>query len=102
VATLGDDLHSKLTEAGLVEGRRSSGLTEFIDCFISSNADEVCERTVLNWQATLDKLSEFFGDAKEFRAISEDDASEWLGKQKTKSGKLFAKATISGHIKRAK
>lgn len=88
-----------------MEARRSSGLGVFIDCLISSEADDVSERTVLNWRATQDKLSEFFGDDAKMRAITEDDASawhEWLGRQKTKNGNLFAAATISGHVKRAK
>ena len=105
VTELGNDLHGKLADAGLVEARRRSGLREFIDQFIDSRKDEVSERTVLNWEATRDKLVAHFGEDRDMRGIKDEDAIEWLnwlGKQRTSQGKPFAAATISGHTKRAK
>ena len=105
VGSLGDDLHGKLAEHGLVERRRNSQLQAFVDRFIKMESADVSERTVLNWQATRDKLMEFLGNDCNLRSIGEEEAvawHAWLGQQKTKSGTPFAKATISGHVKRAK
>ena len=105
VAKLGDDLRDKLAEHGLVEARRRAELRTFINEFIESRRDEVSERTVLNWESTRNKLTAHFGDHIEIQKISEEDADEWfewLSKQRTKAGTPFAKATISGHVKRAK
>jgi len=105
VANLGDDLRDKLAEHGLVEARRRTNLKEFTDKFIESRKGDVSERTILNWQSTRDKLAGHFGNDVTIQEITEDDADEWyewLCQQRTTKGSLFAKATISGHVKRAK
>lgn len=105
VRELGDDLHAKLADHGLVEPRRRTTLKAFIDDFITKNRSDVGERTALNWMQARDRLVEYFGDAIEIRDITEADAEEWqrwLRGQRLKNGNLYAKATVSGHTEKSK
>ena len=76
VVNLGDELHGKLGTAGLVEPRRSSTLGAFIDSYIASRSD-VEGRTHINWKSTRRKLTDFFGEHRGLRDITEADADDW-------------------------
>ena len=102
---LGDDLHSKLAEHGLVVARQRTTLKAFIDDFILRHKLDVSKRTVLNWEQTRGKLIEFFGEDVGIHDITDAEAEDWqswLRKQRLQNGKLYAKATISGHTEKAK
>ena len=98
LAEIGDDLHSKLAEAGLVEPRQSATLGEFLSGYIDARKSEVEPRTIVSFQATQGKMLVHFGEAFSLRDISESDAHDWRQS-------LFATlspTTIAGHVKRAK
>ena len=72
IASASDDLRAKLADAGLCEERKSAGLCEFIEAEIAGRND-AAPNTVRNWQNTLGKLRDYFGDHN-LRSISSGDA----------------------------
>jgi integrase len=98
LAEIGDDLHGKLAESGLVEPRQSAKLGEFLSGYIDARKSEVEPRTIVSFEATKAKLIEHFTEPYSLRAISDAEAHTWRQS-------LFATlspTTIAGHIKRAK
>ena len=98
LADIGDHLHSKLAESGLVEPRQSATLAEFIDTYIASRGDSEAN-TVRNWRNSRRKLTDFFGEDANLRDITPgkaDDWRQWLVNQD------YSNATISKAVKHAK
>ena len=95
---IGDDLHGKLANAGLCEPRQSATLDQFIADYIKRRS-KVAERTQLNWTATKNKLTKFFGAERSLRDISPGDAEDF---RESLVNAGHSEATIGGHVKRAK
>jgi len=94
LAKIGQQVHDKLSNAGLVEQRASSMLTEFMVEFIAdgktSDGRPAAENTVRKWKQAQQVLNEFFGN-RNLREITHDDAVKfrrWLDTQaRSENGK---------------
>lgn len=98
LAEIGDDLHAKLAESGLVEPRQTATLGEYLTGYIDARKSEVEPLTIVSFELTKAKLIEHFTEPRRLRAIGESEAHAWRQS-------LFANhasTTIAGHIKRAK
>jgi len=76
----GDQLHAKLSNAGLIETRASSLLGEFIADHIARRSD-VAPGTTMNFETCERNLNDYFGKDKPMRAITQKDATafrKWL------------------------
>jgi len=77
---IGQNIHDKLSNAGLVEPRASSNLGDFLAGYIKRRSD-VKPGTVTNYDQVRLNLVAFFGYEKPLRSISANDAAtfrEWL------------------------
>jgi len=102
LATIGDDLASKLTNAGLgkfIPRRESSTLGAFLPDYIDGRKVELAKNTLLNFQQTQSQLEKFFGADRDLRAITPGSGDEWR-ESLVKNG--LAEATINRHVKRAR
>jgi len=73
VNSIGDELHGKLADAGLVQPRIAVRLGEFLNDYRASRTD-IKPQTVVHWGHTIRNLLDFFGDEKPLRDITEQDA----------------------------
>lgn len=95
---IGDELHAKLSAAGLAKPRQSATLGEFIDAYIAGRGDAAAN-TIRNWHNSRDKLTQFFGKDAGLRDIASsqaDDWRQWLVNQD------YSNATVSKAVKHAK
>lgn len=79
VASIGDDLHAKLAEQGLVSPRvkaENATLAAFLDSYIAKQTDKKRSTIICLTQCRND-LVEFFGADKRLAAITEGDAEDW-------------------------
>ena len=81
---VGQELHAKLANAGLIEHRASSQLSEFMAELIAdaktTDGRPAAANTLKKWKQASNVLNEFFGN-KSLRDISHDDAMKfrrWL------------------------
>ena len=94
LADIGQNVHDKLSAAGLIEQRASSMLTEFMLEFIAdgktADGRTAAENTVRKWKQAQQVLNEFFGN-RNLREITHDDAVKfrrWLDTQsRSENGK---------------
>ena len=80
LADVGQNVHDKLSNAGLIEPRVSSNLGDFIAGYIERRSD-VEPGTVTNYNQVRLNLVAFFGYDKPLRSITADDAAafrKWL------------------------
>ncbi len=84
LADIGQNVHDKLSNAGLVEPRASSLLTEFMAEYLNdaktTQGKPAAANTLKKWKQASNVLNEFFGN-KSLRDISHDDAAKfrrWL------------------------
>ena len=84
LADIGQNVHDKLSNAGLVEPRASSLLTEFMAEYLkdakTTQGKPAAANTLKKWKQAANVLNEFFGN-KSLRDISHDDAAKfrrWL------------------------
>jgi len=79
VASIGDDLHAKLAERGLVSPRTAveeTKLGSFLDGYIAKQSDKKRSTIVCLTQCRND-LVEFFGADRPLAKITEGDAEDW-------------------------
>ena len=98
VAEIDDDLHARLSQAGLIEPRQSAKLGDFLTGYVEARKSEVEVRTIVAFKSTNTKLTGYFGCERCLRDISVGDAHDWRQS-------LFddlSPTTIAGHVKRAK
>jgi integrase len=84
---VGQNVHDKLSNAGLIEARVSSNLGDFITGYIEQRSD-VEPGTVTNYHQVRLNLVAFFGYDKPLRDITEKDAAAfrmWLEKEEGQS-----------------
>lgn len=103
LANLGDELHSKLTAAGLCDPRRSISLAAFVDGLIADwegrqGKAKPAARTVINWKAARGKLCEYFPEDRQLSEFTTEHAKAW----RVWLTEKHAPATVSAHVKRAK
>lgn len=101
LAELGDDLGAKLTTAGFgayVPERQSAMLGAFLESYIDTRKAGYAPNTLRNLNNTKRALTEFFGEQRDLRSISEGDADDWRHQLAEK----YADATLNKHIKRAR
>jgi integrase len=80
LADLGQSIHDKLANVGLVERRVTSRLGEFLDAFMHRRSD-VKPGTKLNYERVRVNLLAFFGSDRSLKSITVDDAAAfrlWL------------------------
>jgi len=80
LADIGQNIHDKLSNAGLVERRASSNLGDFLTGYIERRSD-VKSGTITNYGQVRMNLVAFFGADKPIRSITASDAAnfrEWL------------------------
>ncbi len=84
IRSIGQELHAKLANAGLIEQRTSSRLSEFMDQYLkdakTADGRPAAKNTLKKWKQAQKVLNEFFGN-RNLRDISHDDASKfrrWL------------------------
>ena len=97
VSGLGDDLRSKLADAGLAEPRRSITLGTFLDEYIDGRKADSSQSTINNFRQLQQKLLGYFGDC-DVRSIDEGQCDDW----RQSLARDYADATISKHVKRAR
>ena len=95
---IGDELHGKLTLAGLVSPRQSATLGEFIGAYIAGRADAK-ENTIRNWRNSSRKLTEYFGEDAILRDITNGGADDW---RQWLVNTPYSSATVSKAVKHAK
>ncbi len=101
LATIGDDLAAKLTQAGFgsyIPKRESATLGVFLKTYIEGREAEVTAGTIANFRQLERNLIEFFGSDRDLRSITEGDADDW----RQHLAKTYAEASISKYIKRAR
>ena len=74
--SLTEEMHAKLSRAGLVEAKGNSTLGPFIDSYMKMRKD-VKPATLTVWGHTKRNLVEFFGADRPLRSITPGDAEEW-------------------------
>ena len=90
VAGLGDDLHDKLSRAGLVPARRSAALGAFLDAFIERAAADRKGGTVTNLVTAANDLRRFFGETADVRTVTPAMAADFRHHYLTRTPKLAA------------
>ena len=101
LATIGDDLAAKLTQAGFgdfIPRRESATLGASLKTYIEGREAEVTPGTIANFRQLERKLVEYFGADRDLRTITEGDADDW----RQHLAKTYAEASISKYIKRAR
>ena len=76
LAGIPDRLHEKLADAGLVEPRTTSQLKPWLDRYVASRAD-LKEGSLRKLMVAARKLVEFFGETRNIRTITPEQASAW-------------------------
>ena len=74
---LGDKFHDKLAKTGLVEPRRRTTLSKFIDPYIESQLN-VGEPTKKNKRVTAKTIYHYFGEDRDPETITEKEAVEYV------------------------
>lgn len=82
---IGQNVHDKLSNAGLIEARVSSNLGEFITGYIERRSD-VTSGTVTNYHQVRLNLVAFFGYEKPLRSITANDAAAFRTWLETEEG----------------
>lgn len=99
LASIGDKLHERLANAGLVAARErpEARLAVFVAGYVAKRTDAK-PRTVLNLKMFGDRLIAFFGADKPLAAIKRSDADDWLLSLKQR----YAQATVGRTVKGAR
>lgn len=98
---IGDDLHGKLSGAGLVEPRAKQGATKlaaFLDALIKGRTD-LSPSTLANLKQTRDRLVEFFGEHRDLRTITTGELKDW---RRWCAAQGYAEATVAMYVKKAR
>ena len=101
VVKLGDDLHAKLSNAGLVESRhckRPTTLAAYVEDYLERKRPTVEPQTLRNYVPFAKVLCEHFGSGRRLDDISEGDADDF----RTHLLQRYAEATMSKRIKQAR
>lgn len=98
VASIGDDLASKLAAVGLIPERRSENLGAFLDDYLSRRAADSKGATVTSLTTVRNDVVGFFGAETDLRAVSEKRADEFRTHYLTRTPKL-APATVARRLK---
>ncbi|MDB4634095.1 phage integrase SAM-like domain-containing protein, partial [Rubripirellula sp.] len=99
-----DDIHEKLSEAGLVGERRSTRLAPFVNEYIKGRTD-LKPRTITKFNATKEYLFAHFGADCDIRKVTEADGQAfriYLLSQKNGKGQGMAENTVRKHTQIAK
>lgn len=107
---IGDKLHAKLANAGLVEKRNApeivaaelskpvvqlgTFLAEHRNDGLTASGEKAAELTVVKWRATVDSLIRFFGNDRDIATVTHEDAHrfrKWLDERRIKKTKLHPK-----------
>ena len=104
---IGPELHSRLSAVGLIEGRKSSILGDYIDDYIAKRSkSDAKPLTVKKWKTTRRRLTEFLGEKREMRTITAGDAKHFrlhlMAQRKDDGTQLYRQSTIGKHIEIAK
>jgi len=98
LAKIGQNVHDKLSNAGLIETRASSLLGEFIAEYLNDgktiDGKAAAANTLKKWKQTQQVLDEFFCN-RNLRDISHDDAAKF---RRWMDGKAFAENYKRTHI----
>jgi len=73
VTSIGDELHGKLANAGLVQPRVTVRLGQFLEDYRNSRTD-IKPQTIVHWGHTVKNLLAFFDPEKPLREVTEQDA----------------------------
>jgi len=77
LASLDDTMHARLAAIGLVREREVSQLGAFLEKYLTGRATELKSESSRKLGQTKTKLLEFFGERRDLRTITPQDASEW-------------------------
>ncbi len=100
VASIADDLHAKLAAAGLVEPRRTAGVTlgEFLDGYLAKREGGK-PNTLMNLRVHVKRIEAFFGADAPLAGITPGRADDWVLHLRREG---YARATIGRSVKYAK
>lgn len=90
---IGNELHEKISNLGLIQSRLSAHLGPFIEAYIALRSD-LADRTIKKYKTTKKRLAEYFGADKSIQEITAGDAVDfrhWLGE-------AVAANTVNKHI----
>jgi len=76
LADIGQNVHDKLSGAGLIEGREASTLGMFLKGYLLRRSD-VKPSTTQKWQSAVNHLIEHFGENRDLRSINAGHADEF-------------------------
>ena len=97
LAKIGDDLHAKLTAVGLVKGRATARLGEFLDAYLERRKPPAGKQSTYKaLRCSCRRILLFFDRNKDIRDVTPDDADNfllWMTEQQ------YSKATISRTMK---
>ena len=74
---VGDDLHDRMSRAGLVKAREQATLKAFVDDYVAKKRTEVGDSTLQKFEITRGHLVDYFGANKALRDITPGDAEDW-------------------------
>jgi integrase len=100
VGSIGSSLHRKLVKAGLVQAREEVAPTQlaaFLDGYVKGRTD-LKERSRANLTQARNGLVEHFGAKRDLKTITRGEMGDWHRSIKAR----LAKATVAGHVKRAR
>jgi integrase len=100
LANLGDNLHRRLAESGLIEPREQTSavsLDAFCHAYIDGRTD-IKPRTRINLEQARQQMARHFGKTRDIRTITRGDAQDWHQSM----FRTLARATVSTHIKKAR
>ena len=105
--TIDSALHSRIAAAGLIEGRKSVVLGEYLSDYISKRSKaDAKPSTVGNWKTTERLLTEFYGESRDMRTITAGDAKDFrlhlMAQRKKDDSPNYRASTLGKHIEHAK
>ncbi len=71
---IGDELHEKLANAGLVQPRVTVRLDQFLNEYVEARKADIKPQTIVHWGHTLKNLRAFFDPEIPLRDVTEEDA----------------------------
>ena len=102
--TISPTVHKRLAAAGLIEGRKTAVLGEYLADYIARRASaDAKPLTVKKWRTTERILKEYFGEGRDLRTITAGDADAFrlhLIAQRKKDGitPKYRPASLGKHI----
>ena len=96
-------LYSRIAAVGLIEGRKSALLGEYLSDYISKRSrSDAKPLTVKKWNTTKKLLTKFYGESRDIRTITAGDAKDFrlrlMAQRKNDGSPKYRASTLGKHI----